>query len=1237
MPSLDLSICSIVKNEASNIEALANCLPLKSIQWVVVDTGSTDGTCNLLNKQNILPQNFVWGNDFSAARNYSLSLAKHNWILWLDADDRVDEKFWDKISELIKGPRQAYRMQICSPRESSKGEIFLQIRLFPNDMRIRFEGRIHEQLGSSLGKTNILIVDSDLQIQHFGYDTEVKRESKRQRNFSILQEEVNEFPDDPTVNMEFGNALVQFGKYGEAIKVYRRMLGDLDPEKLGTAPKNEILLFYPLLLGETFEKMGQLIEAEKWYSLALNWHIPHLKPYFYMGKKFMHSGDKNKAWEYFSEALKLGTPISKVATDQDALRRNCLAYSVLLAILDDTESRLFLANEYLEELIAGGLNPFPLDYELPIEFYQKQNNKLGLEKYLKLFLLEFPNDIPKQKLLHESRNEKTPTPEFKKNLPLEKENLAELFKNFGTIKKPLESKYRHGKLSVVMIVKNEANNIAAAIESFRPIADEFVVNDTGSTDGTQTILETLGVTWFQTAWQKDFSLARNQSIDKATCAWIMWVDADDRLPFDQIENFKKLKTAPLDRIFGVEIINTKAGQPLGSRFMQVRLFPNHARLRFCYRIHEQIMQSAAKLGLHTFSVPATLYHTGYEDESLKKIKAQRNLELLAEETERLQTEPSLAMSKGDSLYILEEWEKGIEAYKVALEIPDCEAINRDIFFELPCCIGRGYQYLGKYSEAIMWLRKSAILQPQKLEPVFYEAECLLKMGQEKEAKTLLQKILSMPPPNSTTSNQYDIFKIYAYHLLANFLFNEKQYSKAAQLLEEMHKHYAQVMESWHLLGQCYLCLGENAKAEQCWRTAVDMNPALFEPLAKDFLNLLQMNGKKDLEKKYREQLSQHFPSLTIKENQQPLLSLCMIVKNEMSHLPACLKSVNGLAEEVIIYDTGSTDGTQAMAATYGARVLQGEWNGDFSEARNHSIDAAKGKWILWLDADDILLLADKQRLRLLVESHADKPFRAFGFLVKNSQDGGRTGSVFNQIRLFPNQPQLRFTAPVHEQILPAIEQSGVPVIYTDIHIIHTGYVDEATGQAKQKRNREILEKQIQAGKGVTPISYFTLGNACLDLGEYGQAINYYRQANDLARQRGNNPHVIEWAPVKEAVCLAYLKRYPEAESLLKKTLKGPGNPEAVLVKAQVEEAQLHPDEARDWYEKLLGYVEGNTFMPVDYQLYKIKALRFLGQYWNDRSKPDLALTLLKAGLRIKNGEEYNLEALQSDYRRFNAV
>ena len=84
------------------------------------------------------------------------------------------------------------------------------------------------------------------------------------------------------------------------------------------------------------------------------------------------------------------------------------------------------------------------------------------------------------------------------------------------------------------------------------------------------------------------------------------------------------------------------------------------------------------------------------------------------------------------------------------------------------------------------------------------------------------------------------------------------------------------------------------------------------------------------------------------------ISLVMIVKNEERSLEKCLRSAASLVDEMIIADTGSTDGTKAIAERMGARVWDYKWTNDFSAARNYALSHSSGDWNLILDADEIL-------------------------------------------------------------------------------------------------------------------------------------------------------------------------------------------------------------------------------------------------------------------------------------------
>lgn len=93
----------------------------------------------------------------------------------------------------------------------------------------------------------------------------------------------------------------------------------------------------------------------------------------------------------------------------------------------------------------------------------------------------------------------------------------------------------------------------------------------------------------------------------------------------------------------------------------------------------------------------------------------------------------------------------------------------------------------------------------------------------------------------------------------------------------------------------------------------------------------------------------------------PAISLCMIVKNEEMHIGRCLDSVAELVEEIIIVDTGSTDRTVEIVSKYTEKVYSYPWKDDFSDARNYSFSKASMDYCMWMDADDILEEAEKDK------------------------------------------------------------------------------------------------------------------------------------------------------------------------------------------------------------------------------------------------------------------------------------
>lgn len=202
------------------------------------------------------------------------------------------------------------------------------------------------------------------------------------------------------------------------------------------------------------------------------------------------------------------------------------------------------------------------------------------------------------------------------------------------------------------------------------------------------------------------------------------------------------------------------------------------------------------------------------------------------------------------------------------------------------------------------------------------------------------------------------------------------------------------------------------------------------------------------------------------------LGVCMIAKNEGSRLDACLGSIHGLVDEIILVDTGSTDNTIEIAKKYGAKVYEHPWENDFAKARNYSLDYSTTDWILILDADEVVNEKDLRKVRENLEKaehdaymidHRDytENFRVQGWRANDDcPECKATGHFITwNCRLFRNKGY-KFIYPQHEVIEPSIKASGGRIGKMSIPIHHYGYMEESLG-AKRDRIIAVGLKQIE--------------------------------------------------------------------------------------------------------------------------------------------------------------------------------
>ena len=205
----------------------------------------------------------------------------------------------------------------------------------------------------------------------------------------------------------------------------------------------------------------------------------------------------------------------------------------------------------------------------------------------------------------------------------------------------------------------------------------------------------------------------------------------------------------------------------------------------------------------------------------------------------------------------------------------------------------------------------------------------------------------------------------------------------------------------------------------------------------------------------------------------------MIVKNEERFLEACLSSAREFVDEICIVDTGSTDRTLEIARQFGARVEERPWRNDFSWARNEALAMATRRWIVVLDADEVIRPESAETLRTL----RALPTALTGLWVRcfNVVDDYKgTGASSHAIaRVFPNTPRIRYRSPIHEFVTVDGRDTGLDAKHAPLAIDHYGYLSAIVAERKKgDRNLEIIRAAVIAHPD-DPFHWYNLGTTAL--------------------------------------------------------------------------------------------------------------------------------------------------------------
>jgi tetratricopeptide (TPR) repeat protein len=305
-----LTICMIVKNESSH---LADCLgPIRSVvdEIIVVDTGSSDDTRDKARELGASVFEFPWNDDFSAARNESIRRANGHYILWLDADDRMDLEEIEKLRNIkaklpLKHPKGYYLIvQSESPLDGKNS--FYQLRLFPNKQGVRFEGRIHEQVILSLARSGIPLENLAIKIRHTGYESIPAIIKKYERNWIILEAELKQYPQNTILCFNAARTLAGMNRHQEAIEHLLKITGNHLIQKR----EKTFYLQAAILLGKYYSQIRKFSEAQSLFAQLAADYPDNPIVYYSLGESYFLAGDYGRACPPIRRSLELPLEIT---------------------------------------------------------------------------------------------------------------------------------------------------------------------------------------------------------------------------------------------------------------------------------------------------------------------------------------------------------------------------------------------------------------------------------------------------------------------------------------------------------------------------------------------------------------------------------------------------------------------------------------------------------------------------------------------------------------------------------------------------------------------------------------------------------------------------------------------------------------------------------------------------------------------------------------------------------------
>jgi predicted Zn-dependent protease len=382
------------------------------------------------------------------------------------------------------------------------------------------------------------------------------------------------------------------------------------------------------------------------------------------------------------------------------------------------------------------------------------------------------------------------------------------------------------KVSLCMIVRDEARQLADCLEPVARLFDDVVIVDTGSRDETPQIAARYARCVVPFTWCDDFAAARNESLRHARGEWIFWLDADDRLAPEHVAKLTQLLRRLEDRprAYLMETVCPARFACEGVQLLtHVRLFRRHPELRWRGRVHEQLRPPLESLGYELVPSDVQIEHVGYRDAAARQRKLLRDLRLLRMDYAVDPHDVSTRLHLGMTCFQLGRFAEAQQQLRGVLQqaktkSPDgkqvalsAQAHLRQVYAALAEIAIR----LGQPREALTVLGEGLANFPDDEYLRYLLAESHYLLDEFPRARQALETLLAQPAgPRYHGGVPGQIRELMAPRKLADTLRLEGRLAEAEAVLRSLVDRFPRDTHSWHTLGRVYIDAGDRAHLEQ---------------------------------------------------------------------------------------------------------------------------------------------------------------------------------------------------------------------------------------------------------------------------------------------------------------------------------------------------------------------------------------------------------------------------------------